>query len=772
MFPATQLLRVRAALALIGFTAVIAQIVLLRELMVVFSGNEISLGIVLANWLLWTAAGSGIAPRLGARALAPRSLVAGLEIAGGIAFPLSILAVRASKYVFPFVPGELLGPGPMFLTTLVALSLFCIISGWLFAAGSRLLAEQRRADTATATGSVYLLEAFGSAAGGVLASIVLIRWLDPFAIASLLALLNFLAAAALLWRWRSRRAIVAAAVVGGALVLLVPMAGHRLERASLAWLWRGFDLMATRNSVYGHLAVVRTEDTRSLFENGLVLYHAPDEAAAEEAVHYALLEHEHPRSLLLIGGGVDGSLAQALQHSSLERVEYVELDPEILRLARRYFPEQWKPIATDRRVQVHNIDGRLFLKLTPRRFDVIIVNLPEPQTAQLNRFYTVEFFREAAGKLAPGGVLSFQLKASENYISPELAGFLRCINQTLRSVFADVKAIPGDTVHFFAARRSGILTTDPAELVRRLRQRRLRTLYVREYYLPFRMMPDRMQELESQIRPEARTPVNRDFAPIAYYFDLALWSTQFHHASGRLFQRIAAVKFSRLAGAVAILAFVPAILLGLIPGRRRHLQAGAGLCLAAMGFTMIGLEILLLLGFQAIYGYVYHQLAMVIAAFMTGMALGSWLALRRSSGTRCSARAATQRLVILQVLAAVSAVALYGLFVLLAGVSAPAGLFVVSQLVFPGLALAAGLLGGYQFPLASRIYFAAPARQGSAGTPYAFDLAGACLGAVALSAWLVPIYGFLETALLMGLVNLGATALIALAARRAGNVER
>ena len=52
---------IRAALALVGFSAVIGQIVLMRELIVVFNGNEISLGIMLAMWLLWTSAGSGLA---------------------------------------------------------------------------------------------------------------------------------------------------------------------------------------------------------------------------------------------------------------------------------------------------------------------------------------------------------------------------------------------------------------------------------------------------------------------------------------------------------------------------------------------------------------------------------------------------------------------------------------------------------------------------------------------------------------------------------------
>ena len=63
-----------AAPVCIGFTAVIAQIVLMRELVVVFCGNEVSLGMILATWLVWTAFGGGILGRLRLR-LSPRVLV-------------------------------------------------------------------------------------------------------------------------------------------------------------------------------------------------------------------------------------------------------------------------------------------------------------------------------------------------------------------------------------------------------------------------------------------------------------------------------------------------------------------------------------------------------------------------------------------------------------------------------------------------------------------------------------------------------------------------
>ena len=261
-----------------------------------------------------------------------------------------------------------------------------------------------------------------------------------------------------------------------------------------------------------------------------------------------------PRRLLLIGGGVNGSITEALAHPSLDRVDYVEFDPAIFEVAARYFPAAWEKIHSDPRVRVHAMDGRI-LKSTTERFDVIIVNLPDPHTAQLNRFYTEEFYREAAARLRPAGILSFQVNSSENYISQPLADFLRCLMRTLRRVFPQVIAIPGETVHFFAATQPGTLTTDPQELVRRLRARGLHTQYVREYFVPFRMSPDRMQDLQTQIEPLPSTPVNHDFAPVAYYFDVALWSAPFSPTSTRWFEALAGVRFrTLLLGTVLVLA--------------------------------------------------------------------------------------------------------------------------------------------------------------------------------------------------------------------------
>ncbi|HZP02900.1 MAG TPA: hypothetical protein VFD30_21810, partial [Terriglobia bacterium] len=310
---------------------------------------------------------------------------------------------------------------------------------------------------------------------------------------------------------------------------------------------------------------------------------------------------------------------------------------------------------------------------------------------------------------------------------------------------------------------AGTLITDSGTLVKRLKERELKTVYVREYFIPYRLSPDRMRDLELQIEPNPQTPVNRDFAPVAYYFDTVLWSTRFH---ADWFGALARIRLTRksVVGLVAILLGFAGLLYLLpratktVSGRQeadQRLRILSGVCVAAMGATTIGLQILLLLGFQAIYGYVFQELAVLIAGFMLGMAAGAWLAAPRASYAGPVKRYEIWRLALLQSVAAISPIFLYGLLTWLHSAGSLRLATLSSYTMFPILALLSGLMGGYQFPLASRIYLASslqPDRR--LGTLYGLDLVGACIAAVVMSAYWIPVYGFVRTGALMAMLNL------------------
>jgi len=754
----------RAALALAGASAVIGQIVLMRESIRLFGGNEISLGVLLAAWLLWTAVGSGLAGRFRA-ARRPRWTLAMLECLAAASLPAAIWGLRAAKSLIVTVPGELVGPVPMLWISLACLSVFCAACGALFVAGARLIEAEGWLAARHSASTAYLLDAAGSGVGGILTSLLLVRFLEPFQIAAIVALANVCMALVLVARLcRVQIALLSLAAIVAAVPLLLWIA-PRLEHASQARLWRGFDLVASRDTIYGNLTVTSTGNVRSIYSDGSILGNAPDPAAAEEAVDYALLEHPAPRRVLLIGGGVTGGVAEVLKHPSVQQLDYIELDPELIALARRYVPEQAAAFA-DPRVRVHLADGRRYLAGASEKWDAIVVDVPDPQTAQWNRFYTEEFFRAARAHLAPGGIVAIQLHSSEETISPDLAHFLRAVRRTFAEVFPYQAAIPGEIIHFFGAEDAGVLTADPNVLVARLRERRLSTQYVREYFLPYRMSADRMEQVDRELKPSVTTPVNRDFAPVAYAFDVVLWSAQFKSGYAGWFRRAEKIPFPRAAGTVAAALAVLVALLILLPGRIRKEKATTASCVAATGFTLMALQIFLLLAFQSVYGYVYSQLAVLVGLFMAGIALGSWFGMRRPANEQ---QASVRDLAGVQVALACSAPALLLLAQLVAALQWTAAQWVAAELVFPAMAAAAGVLGGFQFVLAARIYLGEAKSTGRLGALYAVDLLGGCAGALVLSGLLIPVYGFWPAAWLTMGLNLAAAASIS---SRSGRSDR
>ncbi|MDP6686059.1 MAG: hypothetical protein QGI05_03805, partial [Candidatus Omnitrophota bacterium] len=303
-----------------------------------------------------------------------------------------------------------------------------------------------------------------------------------------------------------------------------------MERHTRALQFKPFELVESIDSIYGNLSVTKTGKEYSFYENGLLVFTSGDLLTSEESVHYALLEHPDPQNILLIGGGMGGALKEILKHP-VQTVDYVELDPLIIKLAEKYIPPPQDP-----RLNIAHMDGRLFVKsLTPsKKYDVIILNLPDPYNAMLNRFYSSEFFGEVNNILEDGGVFSFSLSSSENYINPEQAYYLTSIYNTLKEEFSEAIIFPGDTAIFFASNKSDLLTYEASALISRLNERTVATKFVREYYMPFKLTPLRIKYIKDSIQQSSAAKINQDFKPIGYFYHTALWLSLFHSGKGIL----------------------------------------------------------------------------------------------------------------------------------------------------------------------------------------------------------------------------------------------
>lgn len=743
---------------LLGFSSIAAQIIFMREFLALFYGNEISLGIFLANWLFWTSLGSFVAGKISAFHHYSYSSLAFLQTGMGVLLPLMLLAIRCSPFIWQTMPGESLGPFPIFMISFTALAPFCLLSGALFTAAARVYSHSRDISIGRSASRVYIVETFGSAAGGIVLSLLFLCAIQPMVIVLLTSIINFFTARFLFLQAGFVKRKVLFNLLFAVALLLILISTQYIDILLIAKQWPEFKVSERRYSRYGQLLVVQHEESKTLYENGTPLFTVPNQEAAEEAVHYALLLHPQPKSLLLIGGGLSGSAIEALKHPSIQSIDYVELDPALMDLARKNFTEIWLDLQTDPRIRIHHRDGRLFLKQSGQKYDLILIQLPDPRTAQLNRFYTVEFFRLCAQKLNPQGILSFQISASENYISDALAEFLKCLHHTVKQAFAYSSILPGQSAHFFASNYPNVVDLNADTLLHRLKIRRIKTEYVREYFIPFRLSPERLHEIQKRIEPDGQTRLNSDFSPVAYYYDMMLWSRQFSAFSTALLANARHISFPKISGVLAIALLLLTIITRWKMPACSYQKFICMFSVTVMGFSSLGLELLMLFAFQALYGYVYFQLALIIAAFMCGMAIGGWLSLK--SQIFFYDRKVFRLLALIHVLIA----AVSFLLLISARLSLPDFWF---QLFFILYGLIGGAVCGCEFPLVNSIYFnVIKTKPANAGILYAFDLAGALLGALTISAMIIPLYGLVNTMLLLALAN--SAVLTALALRRGG----
>ena len=174
-----------------GLSGIIGQIVLLRELLVSFYGNEITLGIILANWLIIEAIGSFWIGKSVERTTKKREIYGLLQLIFSVAFPIALTLSRTFKNLIVAVPGEGLGFGMIFCSSFLVLLPVSLSHGALFTYGCKLYSQYSQ-EGPSSIGNVYILETVGTLLGGLLITFFLVHYLNPFQIVFIISLTNTL----------------------------------------------------------------------------------------------------------------------------------------------------------------------------------------------------------------------------------------------------------------------------------------------------------------------------------------------------------------------------------------------------------------------------------------------------------------------------------------------------------------------------------------------------------------------------------------------------
>jgi spermidine synthase len=168
--------------------------------------------------------------------------------------------------------------------------------------------------------------------------------------------------------------------------------------------------LADIESPYQRVEVFDTHQFGRLFRlDGRLMTSEGDEFFYHECMtHPAALAHPAPETVLVIGGGDGGSSEELFKHPSIKRIVMAELDPAVIDVARTYLGAINRGALDDPRLEIRLGDGYEYVRTTTERFDMIVLDLTDPDTPAF-KLYSEEFFRMCQRCLKPGGMLTLHL---------------------------------------------------------------------------------------------------------------------------------------------------------------------------------------------------------------------------------------------------------------------------------------------------------------------------------------------------------------------------
>jgi spermidine synthase len=301
---------------------------------------------------------------------------------------------------------------------------------------------EKRVDVRTAVSHVLALDYVGALLGSLAFPLLLLPFLGLVRTGALFGLLNlavaFLALSFLADRVPRARPLRLGGALVGVILLAVMLGGAR----ATTWLEDRLysdPIVLAKSTPYQRIVVTRWRDDVRLFIDGNLQFSSVDEYRYHESlVHPAMSAAKRTARILILGGGDGLAVREVFKHPGVKHVDLVDLDPAITDLFRDH-PALSKlngGVLRDPRVTVHNVDAVRFLEDTNERWDVILMDLPDPNDAGLARLYAEGTFRLARRRLHEGGALATQ--ATSPFYAPEA---FWCIVRTVESAFGD--GVPG-----------------------------------------------------------------------------------------------------------------------------------------------------------------------------------------------------------------------------------------------------------------------------------------------------------------------------------------
>ena len=668
-----------------GISSVVTQLLTVREFLTQFSGNEFVISLILFSWLILSGIGTLFAgvyqkriPKTSSRVLV------WLSILLVCLSPIQLLAIRMLRDVI-FIHGTDTGFYPTFAFIFLTISPYALLVGFLLPYSLFVIRTEHPDYSGT---RIYITDNIGDVAGGALFSFALVYLVTPFQAVFVANLPLLFFSYRLLHPPFKKQPFYIISILLSFAVLF----SYILFEKKTLFPVEG-KLAHYQESRFGRISVHQDREQFTLFKDGIPVFSNQNLSLAEEIVHYPLVQIKKPKRILVISA--EGGIMAEIEKYKPEKIDFLELDPELTSILFTY-----GLIKNINGLNVIHKDARLFLKETDNIYDAILINIPEPETFQLNRFFTIEFFDDIKKHLSETGTIGFSMEGFDNYLAEPQREKLSSLFNTVSSFFNNVLLVPGQRVFFLCSDIP--LTTDiPAALD----QKNIPTLYIKGFFYG-NITQQRIDYVNSHINPA--TPVNTDLSPQLMNIMFSQWFK----------------KFSTSPYIFAILLVIFFIIYIFRTTKEAYV-------LFSTGLTTMGSEILVIFAFQIFFGYIYFQIGLIVTVFLAGLLPGAFLGEKLQEKGKTFLWLIDVLLIILIVIFTI-AIGKWSSY--------------LHETYFLVFGFLVSLLCGFQFPIALYLERKKPA---AVTRLFSSDLIGAAFGTLIISIVCVPFFGIINAALIL-----------------------
>jgi spermidine synthase len=771
--------RFRFSFLFIGFGSIISQIILVREFLVSFYGNELSIGIIFFSWLFWIGLGSGIGNLVIYKIKNHLRIFSILIIIAPVITFLQILVIKFSRYFLNTPVGEYISILELIYFSFIVLSVGCFIWGMLFTIGSYISSKDDEGKW-MGVNKVYIYETLGSVLGGLLFSFFLVSVFSTFQIISLLVILSLVIVSfqfsvisrqfsvvsyqltegngessfndqtlptgkqlsannELLTNSKPDKVknkpfltiLVISILPGIFFISLKPLADFEWYAVKFQWsiINDKLNFIESKNTKYQNLSVLELQDQYTIFSDGKPIYNIPNTYNAEIFIHSVMIQSDDPKRVLIIGGGFNGLINEILKYK-VDYIDYVELDPKIIDFTQNYLSQSEKQNLLNLKVEIIDGDGRDYINKTKKEYDVIILNVGEPSTAGLNRFFTYEFYQECNAKLDSDGIMAFSFTSSADYFGEDLKNLNASLYSTFKQVFPNLTVVPGTTAILVGSKSSSPLITNTDILAKRYVDKNIKSSYFSGFIYEQLMPKDRVDFYISTMEGVNNPKINFDMNPITYYYEMILWN-KFLKGENKLLDEIFRLNNFIWLGIIIL----PLLIIYFVNFKNSMNRVRVTMLITMFIGGLVGIvySLIIILNYQTIFGSIYEMVGSMIAANMLGLGIGSIIISRINNE-----KIRQNILLIIIIMTIIFTFLLPFILEFLISIRVILLSFIIMFLY--------GCIIGSLFTATNRAYLA---QSNKLGSIYSWDVIGSSMGSLIASSIFIPVFGISKTCLLL-----------------------